>query len=137
MKNWFLSVDEAITLSLIAFLPYSGRALLDWRYESSRLGSAGSISESVLLLSFMIFSGGWVWAMLAAQRGSRSALTVCLILPLLLDVLTALATVLFWCPVSTCNGFPHLWPFTWTQLITGLLASIAIASQLRQKMAAS
>jgi hypothetical protein len=137
MRSWFLSLNGAITLSLIAFLTFLGRAFLDWRYESHNFGSAGSALETIYLLGFIAFAGGWVWAMLAAIRGSRRGLIACLILALFLDVGFALAMYLFWCPPG-CRGFPNsgMWPWTWAQLISGLLAAIALVFQLRQKKAA-
>ena len=135
MRNWFLSLNGAITLSVIAFLTFLGRLFLDWRYESQLMGAAGSIQEALNVLLFLAFAGGWVWAMLAAIRGSRRGLIACLILALLLDVAFALVTYAVLCPPG-CRGFPNLWPWTWAQLITGLLAAIALAFQLRQKKAA-
>jgi len=135
LRNWFLSLNGAITLSLIAFLTFLGRLFLDWRYESRHLGSAGSILETIYVLGFIAFAGGWVWAMLAVIRGSRLGLIACLILALLLDVVFALGTYLYLCPPG-CIGFPNLWPWNWAQLISGLLVAIAVMFQLRQKKAA-
>jgi hypothetical protein len=73
------------------------------------------------------------WAMLAATSGSRLGLTACLVLASLLDVGFALLTYLFLCPPASCNGFPNLWPWTWAQLILGLLAAIALVFQLTGK----
>ena|SRR5215510_7792113 len=137
MKDRFLTLPGAITLSLIALLTFLGRIFLDWRYESGRLGPAGSLSEALSVLMFLAFAGGLVWAMLAAIRGSRGGLVACLILALLLDVGLALATLFILCPPWLgCRGFPNLWPWNWAQLISGLLAVIALAFQLRQQPAA-
>lgn len=130
MRNWFLSLHGVITLSVIAFLTFLGRLFLDWRYESHRMGAAGSIQEAINVLFFLAFAGGWVWAMLAAASGSRRGLIACLILALLLDVGFALATYLSWCPPAYCRGFPNLWPWTWAQMIAGLLAAIALVFRL-------
>lgn len=135
MRNWFLSLNGAITLSVIGLLTWLGRLFLDWRYESQLMGAAGSIQEALNVLLFLAFAGGWVWAMLAAIRGSRRGLIACLLLALLLDVAFALVTYAVLCPPG-CRGFPHLWPWNWAQLITGLLAAIALAFQLRQKKVA-
>lgn len=99
------------------------------------MGAAGSIQEAFNVLLFLAFIGGWVWAMLAAIRGSRRGLIACLILALLLDVGFAFAMYFFWCPPASCRGFPNsgLWLWTWAQLISGLLAVIALVFQLRQK----
>ncbi len=137
MRNWFLSLNGAIALSLIAFLTFLGRLFLDWRYEPLLMGAAGSIQEAKNVLLFLAFAGGWVWAMLAAIRGSRRGLIACLILALLLGVVFALVTYLYLCPPWTgCRGFPNLWPWNWAELISGLLAAIALVFQLIQKKAA-
>jgi len=134
MKNWFLSQNGAVTLSVMAFLTFLGRLFLDWRYESHLLGSEGSLQEFLYILIFLAFAGGWVWGMLAAKSSSRSGLLVCLILALLLDVGFAIATYLFWCPPTSCTKFiPNLWQWNWVELILGLLAAIALAFQLTGK----
>ena len=33
MRNWFMSLNGAITLSVIALLTFLGRGFMDWRYE--------------------------------------------------------------------------------------------------------
>jgi len=139
MKNRFLSLHGAITFSVIAFLTLLGRLFLDWRYESGRMGAAGSTQETINVLLFLAFAGGWVWAMLAAIRGSRRGLLACLILALLLDVGFALAMYFFWCPPAHCRSFPNqgLWPWTWAQLIFGLVAAIALVFQLSRSPASA
>ena len=138
MKNWFLSQNGAITLSVIAFLVFLGRIFLDWRYESHLLGAEGSLQELLYILMFLAFAGGWVWGMLAAKSGSRGGLIICLIFALLLGVGFAVATYLFWCPPASCTKFiPNLWQWNWAELILGLAASISIGLQLPRKTAAS
>ena len=140
MKNWFLSLYGAITLSLIALLTFIGRLFLDWRYESSLMGAAGSTAETINILLQLAFIGGWVLAMLAATRGSRRGLIACLIFALLLDLGFVFAMFFFWCPPASCRGFPAnsgLWRWTWAQLISGLLAAMALVLQLRQEKRAA
>ena len=72
MKNWFLSKNGAITISVMAFLVFLGRLFLDWRYESHLMGAEGSLQEFLYVLMFLAFAGGWVWGMLAAKNGSKS-----------------------------------------------------------------
>jgi hypothetical protein len=133
MRNWFLSLNGAITLSVIGFLAWLGRLFLDWAYEIHGDGL------TILALVFVAFAGGWVWAMLAAIRGSRLGLIACLIFALLLDVGFALLMYFFWCPPAYCPSFPNqgFWPWTWAHLIAGLLAASALVFQLRQKNAAA
>jgi len=131
MKNWFLSRNGAITLSVMALLVYLGRAFLDWRYESHLLGVEGSLQEFLYILMFLAFAGSWVWGMLAAKSGSRGGLLACLILSLLLGVGFAAVTYFFLCPPASCPKFiPNLWQWNWAQFISGLVASIALVFQL-------
>jgi hypothetical protein len=134
MKNWFLSLNGAITLSVMALLVFLGRVFLDYRYESHLLGAEGSLQEFLYILMFLAFAGGWVWGMLAAKSGSRGGLFTCLVLALLLDVGFAAMTYFFWCPPSSCTQFiPNLWQWNWAELIFGLLAAIALMFQLTGK----
>ncbi len=136
MRNWFTSLNGALSLSVIAFLTFLGRAFMDWRYEYPSQDPAGNW-DIIGALVYMAFAGGWVWAMLAAMRGSRRGLIVNLILVLLLDVALALATYFIFCPPWTgCKGWPNAWPWNWSNLIFGLLAGVALVLQLGQKKAA-
>ena len=131
MKNWFLSRNGAITLSVIALLVFLGRVFLDWRYESHLLGTEGSLEEFLYILMFLVFAGSWVWGMLAAKSGSRGGLLACLILALLLGVGFAAVTYFFLCPPASCPKFiPNLWQWNRAQFISGLVASIALVFQL-------
>ncbi|HSG43971.1 MAG TPA: hypothetical protein VLA72_12520 [Anaerolineales bacterium] len=138
MKNWFMSQNGAINLSVIALLVFLGRVFLDWRYESHLLGEEGSFEEFLYILMFLAFAGGWVWGMLAAKSGSRGGLFVCLFLALLLGVGFAAVTYFFLCPPASCAKFiPNLWQWNWAQFISGLVASISIGLQLTGKKVAS
>jgi hypothetical protein len=129
MRNWFLSLNGAITLSVIGFLTWLGRLFLDWKYEMRG-------SDTINVLWSVALVGGWVWAMLAAIRGSRRGLIACLIFALLLDIGFALLMYFFWCPPSRgCNVFSNIYSWNWAHLISGLLAAIALVFQLRQKQA--
>ena len=130
MKNWFLSLQGAITLSVLAFLSYIGRVFMDWRYESHLMGAAGSFEEFLYVLIFLVFMGVYMWGMLAAVSGSRRGLITCLILVLLLNIGFALATFLIWCPPADCTNSPNMWRWNWIHLVFGLLAAAALVFQL-------
>ncbi|HSF83073.1 MAG TPA: hypothetical protein VLA49_17685 [Anaerolineales bacterium] len=137
MKNWFTSLNGAITLSVVALLTFLGRGFLDWRYEYPLQDPTGSW-DTLGALVYMALAGGWIWSLLAAARSRRRGLIVGLILALLLDVALALATYFILCPPWTgCEGWPNAWPWNWANLITGLLSSAAIVMYLRQNPAES
>lgn len=137
MTKWLLSLKGATTLSVIALLTFLGRGFLDWRYEYPLQDPSGSFATPLALV-YIALAGVWIWSLLAIQRGSRGGLVAGLVLALLLDVGLALATYFIFCPPSTgCVGWPNAWPWNWSNLITGLLAAIAIWVQLRVKQPAS
>jgi len=130
MRNWFLSLNLAITLSMIGLLAFLGRMILGLLHGPNDL-------YPVLELVTVALAVGWVWAMLAAIRGSRGGLIACLILVLLLDVLFALWQYYICPPSAGCIHNPWLDSWNSAQLISGLLAAIALVYQLRKKKAAS
>ena len=136
MRNWLMSLNGAITLSVIAFLTFLGRAFMDWRYEYPSQDPAGNWDTPGALI-YMALAGGWLWGLLAAVRGSRRGLIGSLIAVLLLDVALALATYVFFCPPwMGCKGWPNAWPWNWSNLISGAIAAVALAYQLRKGRAA-
>jgi hypothetical protein len=136
MRNWFLSLNGAITLSVIALLTFLGRGFMDWRYEYPLQDPTGAWDIPGALV-YMALAGGWIWGLLAAARGSRRGLIAILILALLLNVALALATYFIFCPPWTgCEGWPNTWLWNWANLISGLLAVIAAAFQLRRNQSA-
>ena len=135
MKNWLTSLNGTIALSVISLLTFLGRTFMDWRYEYPKQDPAGNWDTSTALI-FLLLIGGWLWGLLSAGRGSRRGLIVCLIAVLLLDVAFALVIYFVFCPPWTgCQGWPNAWTWNWLNLISGTIAAVAIASQLRQKKA--
>ena len=133
MRNWFTSLNSAITLSVIALLTFLGRGFMDWRYEYPLQDPAGAWDIPGALI-YMALAGGWIWGLLAAMQGSRRGLIALLIFALVLDVLLALATYFIFCPPWTgCEGWPNAWLWNWANLISGLLAAIAVGIQLRRE----
>lgn len=131
MKSWFTSIDGAVTLSVIALLTELWRAFVDFQREYSNfLNGTGAVLLGTLLYTALF--GGWAWALLRAMRGSRSALIVALIINLLFLLAIPLGTLVAYCP-SPCR---ELWPLmelaNWINLLFGLLATVALALQLRQ-----
>jgi len=133
MKNWLTSLNGAITLSVLALLTFLGRAFLDWRYQYSQSDPAGNWDTTTGLI-YMVLIGGWLWGLLAAGRGSRRGLIVSLIAVLLLDVAVALVTYFIFCPPWTgCIAWPNAWSWNWSNLISGVIAAVALAFQLSRK----
>ena len=136
MKSWFTALNGAVTLSVIALLTELWRAFVDFQYEYAQvLNSAGAVLLGTLV--YTAFFGGWAWALLRAMRGSRSALIAALILNLLILLAIPIGALVAYCP-SPCR---ELWPLmelaNWINLFFGLLATVALALQLRRSKAAS
>ncbi len=133
MKSWFMSLNGAITLSVIALLAVMARlTFLDALFVSEfRSGFSESQPWPVALsmLVYMIFFGGWIWMLLVATRGSRTGIIVALIFNLLLAFGGGLLTLLVFCPAG-CAAWPVGNIIVWVALIVGLAASIALGQQI-------
>jgi len=135
MKKLFTSLNGAVTLSTVALLAFLGRTMLDWRYEYPVFDPTGEM-DTTMTLTFLALVWIWVWGLTAAVQGSRRGLIAMLVMVLLLDVVFALSTYFFLCPPwEGCVGWPNAWPWNWSQLVLGLLATVAIVGQLRQPKA--
>lgn len=135
MKTWFTSLNVAITLSVVALLTILARiTYLDALFVSEfRKGLSEDQPWPIALsmLGYMAFVGGWIWALLAAGRGSRAGLIVALVFSLLVAFGGGLLTLLVFCPQG-CAAWPVGNIIVWAALIFGLAASAALGSQLMQ-----
>ena len=132
MRTWFMSRNGAIALSFVAYVTGLARLMLDARFVSEFADFMGDQPRQVALvmLVFIVFFGGWVWALLAAVRGSRSGLIGALVCSLLLALGDGLAAVIVFCP-TPCPTVPPLSDIIiWANLISGLVAAAALGLQL-------
>lgn len=130
MKNWFTSLNGAITLSVLAMLTELWRAFVDFQYEYAIvLKDVGAVFLGTLLYTALF--AGWAWALLRAMRGGRGALIAVFIFNLLFLLALPVGSLVAYCP-SPCS---ELWPVmemaNWINLLFGLLATVALALQLR------
>ena len=134
MKTWFLSVNSAIALSVIALLAVLARLIyLDALFVSEFRNGLSEDQPGLIvraMLGFMVFFGGWIWALLAAMRRSRAGIIVALIYSLLVAFAFGLLTLIVLCPAG-CAAWPAGNLIVWVALIAGLAASIALGFQLR------
>jgi hypothetical protein len=135
MKNWFTSLDGAVTLSVIALLTELWRAFIDFQHEYSNvLNHTGVVLLTTLLYTTLF--GVWARALLRSMHGNHSALIAALMINLLFLLFIPIGTLVVYCP-SPC---PTLWPVmelaNWINLLFGILASVALAFQLRKNKAA-
>jgi len=133
MRSWFMSRNGAITLSVIAFLTGLARLMLDARFVSEFADFMGDQPGQVALvmLVFIAFYGGWIWALLVAVRGGRGGLIGALVFSLLLALGWGVTTVLVFCPTPCPTVSPLGDIIIWANLISGLAAAVALGRQLR------
>ncbi len=128
MKTWFTSLSGAITLSLIAFLSLVGRLLLDFRFVApDAISGIGTLSRWTFFV--LLYLGGWVWALLAAQRGGRGGLIAVLVYNLL-GLLGAVGTRFVFCHTACQIAWPLYEIIIWCNLVSGLVAAIAAGLHL-------
>lgn len=134
MKNWFTSLNGAITLSAIAYILSIARTFLDFQFVFPEM--APGVGTAALAIGFYtVVFGGWLWALLSGVQGSRAGLIAALLFALLLPFGGGIATLAAFCPspCATAGGLMEI--ANWVNLITGLLAAVAIGLRLRQTSA--
>jgi hypothetical protein len=135
MLAWLMSLNSAITFSIIAFLTMMARiTFLDAMFVPEfrdMLPEKRPASIALIMLVYMVFVGGWVWSLLAAARGSRIGLIVSLAYCLFVALGGGLLTLLVFCPAG-CAAWPVGNLIVWANLISGLVASFALGIQFRR-----
>lgn len=130
MKNWFISLNGALALSLCAVLVFLWSALLDMSlvYPAFALNMQ---QTGLLALIFTALIGLWLWALAATMRGSRRGLIAATIFAILL-ALYALMDWISYCP-TTCPRLPIYYLANALNLGLGLVASAALVMQIRKR----
>ena len=124
MKNWFTSLNGAVTLSALSLLAFIGYALMEMRYFLEKW-IPGDTAAAVEMLIVLLIVGGWMRALFVAAIGKRGGLTTLLAF----SVFTALIA-----PYDI-RYFPLPWPEQTMVIATFVISVIAIAAlalQLRQ-----
>lgn len=125
MKNWFTSLNGAVTLSTLSLLSFIGYALMEMRYFLEKW-IPGDNAAAVEMFVVLLIVGGWIQALFAATSSRRGGLTALLAF----SVFTALVA-----PYDV-RFFPLPWPEQTMVIATFVFSVIAIAAlviQLRQK----
>ncbi len=125
MKNWFTSLNGAVTLSTLSLLSFIGYALMEMRYFLEKW-IPGDNAAAVEMFVVLVIVGGWIQAHFAATSSRRRGLTALLAF----SVFTALVA-----PYDV-RFFPLPWPEQTMVIATFVFSVIAIAAlviQLRQK----
>lgn len=129
MKNWFTSLQAAISLSVIALLTEAWRGFLDAMFVLP----VDFGNETMLNLAALIFTvlfASWAWALIATSRGSRRALIAAFVINALVLVAVPISWLLVYCP-SACRATAGIFNLANTiNLVFGLLAALPLGYQL-------
>jgi hypothetical protein len=133
MKAWLTSLNGAVTLSVLALL-----AALAWTMwwdapfvlrDVMWLREDQPMTIVLFMLLETVFVGGWIWALLAAERGGRGGVIWSFIFSLFAAV--ASGYTLVWCSSQGCAAWEIGNAIVWAGLIVGLAASVTLGFQLK------
>ncbi len=131
MKNWFTSLNGAITLSFTALLIQVFRGLIDsmFVYHQEFPGM-----ELALAAGFAVAFGVWIKGLLAASGGSRRGMIAAFAVGLWLWVTQDWGTILVFCAASGCAS---VWSSiaAWADVLIGGSALIALGLQIWRRPA--
>lgn len=138
MKNWLTSLNGAVTLSAIAWLTELWRAWLDMLFEYPGGFVHAEIDGSSTLVVTLIYTvvfAGWAYSMHSATPGSRGALIATLLFNTFVWLAIPVAWIAAYC-TGDCPAHAGILFNTanWLNLFFGLLAAVALALQLRQRI---
>jgi ammonia channel protein AmtB len=135
MKNWFTSLNGAITLSALTLLSEIWRGFLDAMFVfPSDIGDEAFMHVAALI--YVVLFATWTWALISAALGRRRGLIAAFIINLLVWLMIPVSTLFFYCPVDCLVDAG--WPFglaNTLNLLFGLLAAAALGLQLRHHRA--
>jgi hypothetical protein len=129
MKNWFLSLSGAITLTIISLLIFLGRAFVDFYYVFGEFGLDVSMVAGAIVIYLALF-GGWIWGLLSAVQGSRRGMIAMFSFNLFFLLIIAIGTLVSYCPSPCRTGWPLGEILIWLSLVFGVLASAATGVQI-------
>jgi len=130
MKNWFTSLNGAITLSVITLLSHLWRGFLDAMFVLPTDYGEEGLMQFAAVIYTLIFAG-WAWTLLAAWRGSRRGLIAAFAMNGLLFLAVPVSWLLFYCP-AVCRAEAGVFNLANTlNLVFGLLAAISLGLQFR------
>ncbi len=124
MKNWFTSLNGAVTLTALTLLSFIGYALMEMRYFLAKW-IPGDTAAAVEALIVLLIVGGWMRAVFAATNGRHGGLTA-LIAFSVFTVLIAPYDIRY---------FPLPWPeqtMVIATFVTSVIAIAALVIQLRR-----
>lgn len=133
MKQWFTSLNGAITLSVLALLSEAWRGFLDAMFVfPTDIADEGLMNLAAVI--FTLLFGGWAWSLVAASRGSRRGLIAAFALNLLVLLAIPVSWLFFYCPAA-CRADAGVFNLANTlNLVLGVLAAVSLGWQLRPSL---
>ena len=99
MKNWFSSLQGAITLSVIALVTEAWRGFLDAMFVLPTDFGDKSMMESAALIFTLLFAA-WAWTLISTAQGSRGGLIAASVLNAVIWVAVPVSWLFVYCPVD-------------------------------------
>lgn len=132
MRSEASTWNTAVILSVAAFLSFVARAFVDYGFVYRQIyPSTGSIG--ILILVYLGFIAGWIWAILAASHKAQRAMYALLIYGAII-LLHAGVTLVSFCPFPCRTGWPIGQVVILASLLCGLAAVVAAGLSLRQQV---
>jgi len=129
MKNWFTSLNGAITITALVILSEAWRSFLDAMLVFPvDFPDPGTMQIAALV--FALLFGGWTLALALAWQGSRRALIITFALNLLVLFAIPISWLFFYCPAA-CQAEAGIFNLANTlNLLLGVLTAIALGIQI-------
>ncbi len=129
MKNWFISLNGAITLSVLALLSEMWRGFLDAMFVLPIDFNDRSMMNLAAVIFTLLFAG-WAWTLILAIRGSRGGKIAAFSLNLLVLLVIPVSWLFFYCPAA-CRADAGIFNLANTlNLIFGILAGLSMGIHL-------
>jgi hypothetical protein len=127
MKNWFTSLNTAITFSVIALLTELWRGFLD---AAVVIGVEFKEGIQPFALIFTLLISSWAWALIAAARGKRAGVVVAFVINAMVLLVVPVSWLFFYCPAA-CRATAGIFNLANSlNLVFGVLAAIPLGVQL-------
>ncbi len=131
MKNWFTSLNGAITLSVVTLVTHVWRGFLDAMFVFPNDFGEQSLMEIVAVVYTALFAL-WTWSLISARGGSWRGLIAAFAINILVWVAIPVSWLFFYCPAECRAGVGIFNLANSINLILGLLAAISLGLQFRR-----
>lgn len=129
MKNWILSLDAAITFSVLALLTETWRGFLDAMFVLPVDFDDPALIESFAIIYTLLFAA-WAGSLIVAAQGRRWGLWAAFIINGLILLAIPVSWHFFYCPAA-CQAEAGIFNLANTlNLVFGILAAGALGVQL-------